>query len=221
MKRYAVIVAGGSGTRMGGEIPKQFLPLRHRPVLMYTLEAFHHFDTEIDIILVLPAAQFSYWTKLCQQHSFSVPFRLTAGGTTRFHSVRNGLERINAHDGIVGIHDGVRPLVSPETLGRCYREAEKNNSAIPVVPVIDSLRLITGTESQGVQRSDYRSVQTPQCFRYDLLYPCYKKAYREDLTDDASVFEAAGYKVNLVNGNPENIKITTPKDLRLAGCLLD
>ena len=125
MKRYAVIVAGGSGTRMGGEIPKQFLPLRHRPVLMYTLEAFHHFDTEIDIILVLPAAQFSYWTKLCQQHSFSVPFRLTAGGTTRFHSVRNGLERINAHDGIVGIHDGVRPLVSPETLGRCYREAEK------------------------------------------------------------------------------------------------
>lgn len=219
MKRYAVIVAGGSGTRMGSEIPKQFIPLRGRPLLMHTLETFYDYDPSMEIILVLPEDQFGYWNQLCGEYGWDIPFTLTAGGDTRFHSVKNGLDQIEK-DGVVGIHDGVRPFVSRETLERCYSTAEKSNSAIPVVPVTDSLRKIDEGGNKAVRRSDFRSVQTPQCFWYNVLAPCYDVGYREDFTDDASVFEAAGFKVNLVDGNPENIKITTPKDLKLAEYLL-
>ena len=220
MKRYAIIVAGGSGTRMGTEIPKQFIPLRGRPILMHTMEAFYDFDSSMELILVLPEDQFDYWNQLCAEVEWEIPFRLAAGGETRFHSVKNGLALISV-DGIVGIHDGVRPFVSKETLERCYNTAAKENSAIPVVPVTDSLRLITENGNTSVRRDDYRNVQTPQCFWYNVLAPCYDEGYRDDFTDDASVYEAAGFQVNLVEGNPENIKITTPKDLKLAEYLLD
>jgi len=219
MNRSAVIVAGGSGTRMNSDIPKQFLLLQGRPILMHTLEAFHHFDAAIDLVLVLPADQLDSWSDLCRQHSFSVPHRLTAGGETRFHSVKNGLELVSDSH-VVGIHDGVRPLVNSATLQACYNGAEENESAIPVTPVTDSLRRITPEGNQSVLRSAFRSVQTPQCFQTRLLIPCYNEGFREDFTDDASVFEAAGNKINLVEGNSQNIKITTPQDLMLAEALL-
>lgn len=219
MNRSAVIVAGGSGTRMKSEIPKQFLILQGRPVLMHTLEAFHRFDAAIDLILVLPADQLDTWSDLCRQHSFLIPHRLTAGGETRFHSVKNGLELVSdCH--VVAIHDGVRPLVDAATLKACYCGAEEYNSAIPVTSVTDSLRRITPEGNESVLRGAYRSVQTPQCFRVNLLLPCYEEGFREDFTDDASVFEAAGYKINLVDGHPTNIKITTPQDLKLAEYLI-
>ena len=219
MSRSAVIVAGGSGTRMKSSVPKQFLLLNGKPVLMHTLAAFHSFDSAIDLVLVLPADQLDHWTDLCRQHSFSIPHRLTAGGKTRFHSVKNGLDLITTSK-VVAIHDGVRPLVNAETLTACFEGAEKNKSAVPAVPVTDSLRKITLEGNESVLRGAYRSVQTPQCFRVNLLLPCYDEGFREDFTDDASVFEAAGYKINLVDGHPTNIKITTPQDLKLAEYLI-
>ena len=222
MERYAILVAGGKGLRMGGDIPKQFLPIGGKPVLMRTIEVFRQAYPDIHIILVLPASQQEYWQQLCREYAFGVPFRIADGGETRFHSVSNGLKLVpDDAEGIVGVHDGVRPFVSVETVRRCYDEAVERGAVVPVVSVVETVRQIRedGT-SVTVPRDAYKLVQTPQAFRVSLLKEAYRQPYIPAFTDDASVVEALGKPVHLVEGNRENIKITTPADIRFADGLL-
>ncbi|GHS92484.1 2-C-methyl-D-erythritol 4-phosphate cytidylyltransferase [Bacteroidia bacterium] len=219
MNKSVVIVAGGKGTRMGTDIPKQFLSLAGRPVLMHTIEVFHRFDPYMQIVLVLPLDQQDYWKELCEKYGFGLPVEITGGGETRFHSVRNGLSLV-PEGVIVGIHDGVRPLVSGEALAACYKSAEQNRAAFPVIPVIDSLRKVTPEGSIMVNRSEYFIVQTPQVFYSDLIKTAYKQPYSGWFTDDVSVFESVGGVAVEVPGNRENIKITGVLDLELAEILI-
>ena len=222
---YVIIVAGGKGLRMGGDVPKQFLPIAGRPVLMRTIERFHEYSASLTIILVLPKAQQDYWHSLCEEYGFSVPYLLADGGETRFHSVQNGLRLIpDDAEGVVGVHDGVRPFVSIEVIRRCYETARTARAVIPVVPVVETLRKIDGLGGHNVLRSDYRLVQTPQTFDIQLLKAANKQEYSDNFTDDASVVEAYfngnGNIVTMVEGNRENIKLTTPFDLRIAEVLV-
>lgn len=219
MKKFAIVVAGGSGTRMGTDIPKQFLELCGKPVLMHTIEIFHRWDNACKIILVLPESQQSFWQELCQRHGFAVPVKVVAGGDTRFFSVKNGLQQIN-DAGIVLIHDGVRPLVSSRTLDRCVDSAIANGNAIPALPVTESLRKKDGDTSIAVDRSMFFSVQTPQTFQTKQIQLAYSQEYDPIFTDDASLAEKAGFPIFMVEGNRENIKITTPEDLIFAEALL-
>ena len=222
MERYAIIVAGGKGLRMGGEIPKQFLPIGGKPVLMRTIEVFRQAYPDIHIILVLPVSQQDYWHQLCQEYNFAVPVRIADGGETRFHSVSNGLKLIpDDTDGLVGVHDGVRPFVAVETIRRCYDEAMEKGAVVPVISVVETVRQLRkdGT-SVTVPRDEYKLVQTPQTFRISLLKEAYRQPYTSFFTDDASVVEAMGKPVYLVEGNRENIKITTPADIRFVNGLL-
>ncbi|MBV5313441.1 MAG: 2-C-methyl-D-erythritol 4-phosphate cytidylyltransferase [Prolixibacteraceae bacterium] len=219
MKKFVVIVAGGSGNRMGTEIPKQFLELCGKPVLMHTLQVFHDFDPESRLILVLPAAQQKLWSDLCLKHQFLLSHQVVSGGEARFHSVKNGLSLID-DDGIVFIHDGVRPLVSTTTLSKCLETAEKSGNAIPVLPVNESLRKLDGGQNISVDRSLFFSVQTPQTFRSQQILKAFKQEFDPTFTDDASVAEKAGFSINMVEGNRENIKITTPADLIIAEAFL-
>ncbi len=223
-RRYAILVAGGKGLRMGGVVPKQFQVVAGRPVLMHTIEAFRCFDARVQIIVVLPCEQQAYWAELCEQYRFEVPFRVADGGATRFHSVQNGLALVpDEADALVAVHDGVRPLVSAAVIAACYDEAARSGGAVPVTPVVETLRhLVPAASPAGVtvNRDAYRLVQTPQTFRADLLKAAYRQPYTEAFTDDASVFEAAGNTVALVEGNRENVKLTTPFDLRVAEALL-
>ncbi len=215
---YIIIVAGGKGLRMGSEIPKQFLPIGGKPVLMRTLERFREYSKELQMILVLPKAQQDYWHQLCEGYHFNVEYMLADGGETRFHSVQNGLALVpNDSEGVVGVHDGVRPFPSVDVIRNCYETARSVKAAIPVVPVVETLRHITkGTKPRG----EYRLVQTPQCFDIQLLKAANKQPYNDGFTDDASVVEAFGFDVTLVEGNRENIKITTPFDMTIAEALL-
>lgn len=219
MKRYTIIVAGGKGERMGNDLPKQFIPINGLPILMHTIQAFYDFDPSIRFIVVLPVSQISRWNELCLQHKFSLQHKIAEGGATRFDSVKNGLALIQS-EGVIAVHDGVRPLVSNHTLQNCFSMAEAMGSAIPVEPIVESLRKITTDGSISVDRSLYRSVQTPQIFQSEILRKAYNQCYQNKFTDDASVVEALGMKVNLVEGNRENIKITTPPDLKIAAILL-
>lgn len=222
MERYAIIVAGGKGLRMGGEIPKQFLPIGGKPVLMRTIEVFRQAYPDIHIILVLPVSQQDYWQQLCLEYNFAVPVRIADGGETRFHSVSNGLKLIpDDTDGLVGVHDGVRPFVAVETIRRCYDEAMEKEAVVPVISVVETVRQLRkdGT-SVTVPRDEYKLVQTPQTFRISLLKEAYRQPYTSFFTDDASVVEAMGKPVYLVEGNRENIKITTPADIRFVNGLL-
>lgn len=221
MNKYVLIVAGGSGTRMGGEVPKQFLLLGDgHPVLKHTMEAFFAYDPQICIILILPREQEAYWKQLCMEHDVRVPHKIAHGGETRFHSVRNGLGLI--HDtGMVGVHDGVRPFVSNEVIARCYETAGIHKTAVPVIEIVETLRHLTATGSETVSRNDYRLVQTPQVFDVSLLKEAYARNYSPAFTDDASVVEALGsVPITLVEGNRENIKITAPFDLKIANGLI-
>ncbi|NPA36646.1 MAG: 2-C-methyl-D-erythritol 4-phosphate cytidylyltransferase [Chlorobi bacterium] len=220
MKRFAVIVAGGSGSRMKSNIPKQFLPAGGRPILMHTISAFKSFDASLEIILVLPASQTDYWKELCKKHDFGIEHILTTGGETRYHSVKNGLSLIN-EDSVIGIHDGVRPLVSKETLQRTYNVAEEKGNAVPVIDAFESVRQVSATSNKAIDRSSIKLVQTPQVFRYEQIKRAYASQYRKEFTDDASVAEAAGFNIVLVEGNRENIKITTPSDMKIAKALLE
>ena len=215
---YIIIVAGGKGLRMGTDIPKQFLPIGGKPVLMRTLERFREYSKELQIILVLPKAQQDYWHQLCEEYHFNVEYMLADGGETRFHSVQNGLALVpDDAEGVVGVHDGVRPFPSVDVIRNCYETARSVKAAIPVVPVVETLRHITeGTKPRG----EYRLVQTPQCFDIQLLKAANKQPYNDGFTDDASVVEAFGFDVTLVEGNRENIKITTPFDMTIAEALL-
>ncbi|GET27298.1 2-C-methyl-D-erythritol 4-phosphate cytidylyltransferase [Prolixibacter sp. NT017] len=213
--RSAIIVAGGSGSRMKSDRPKQFLDLLGKPVLMYTLEAFHRFDSSMELIVVLPAEQIPFWEQLCLNHDFVLRHRVVSGGDTRFQSVKNGLSALSDCD-LVAIHDGVRPLVSQTTINDCFAVAEKQGGAIPVLSVVESLRKGTMEESVPVDRSRYFSVQTPQVFHSSTLLKAYEQSYDPLFTDDASVVESTGFRVHLVEGNRENIKITHPVDLKIA-----
>ncbi|MBR1484355.1 MAG: 2-C-methyl-D-erythritol 4-phosphate cytidylyltransferase [Prevotella sp.] len=215
---YVIIVAGGKGLRMGGEVPKQFLPIGGLPVLMRTMMRFREYSPSLQIILVLPKDQQDYWRGLCAAHQFNMGYLLADGGRTRFHSVQNGLALIPADAaGVVGVHDGVRPFVSVDVIRRCYDMARTMKAVIPVVPVVETLRHIgEGTKP----RNEYRLVQTPQVFDLDTLREANKQPYRDSFTDDASVVESYGTPVVLVDGNRENIKITTPGDLAIAEALL-
>jgi len=237
---YVVIVAGGKGLRMGSDIPKQFLPIGGRPVLMRTLERFREYSPTLQIILVLPKAQQDYWRQLCGQYDFPLPlpsplpqqggagggsYLLANGGETRFHSVQNGLALIpDDAEGVVGVHDGVRPFPSIEVIRRCYETARTAKAVIPVIPVVETLRHISPStllpSSQTVPRGDYRLVQTPQTFDIQLLKAANRQPYNDGFTDDASVVEAYGHPITLVEGNRENIKITTPYDITVAEAII-
>ncbi len=219
MKRYAVIVAGGKGLRMGSELPKQFLCIGGKPILMHTLESFHRFDEAMQLILVLPRDHQPLWQTLCEEHAFSLPYRLADGGETRFHSVKNGLALITG-EGVVAIHDGVRPFVSSEALHRCFTTAATHHAVLPVIPIVDTVRELTVEGSRTVDRNAYKLVQTPQVFDVTLLKTAYEQPFTPFFTDDASVVEALGRTITLVEGNRENIKITTPFDLKIAEALL-
>lgn len=219
---YVVIVAGGKGLRMGGDVPKQFLLLGGKPVLMRTIERFHTFDAQLQSILVLPPDQQGYWHELCLAHHFKLPYLLADGGATRFESVRNGLALIpNDAQGVVAVHDGVRPMVSEKVIERCFAMACKTQAVIPVTPVVETLRqIMPDGASQTVNRDAYRLVQTPQTFDLQLLKQAYQQPYSTAFTDDASVVEALGIQITMVEGNKENIKITTPFDLDVCERLL-
>jgi 2-C-methyl-D-erythritol 4-phosphate cytidylyltransferase len=219
MKKHVIIVAGGSGTRMHTETPKQFLNINGKPLLFYTLKCFESYLKGIPIIVVLPEPYIDYWKSMIKKNDFSIIHQIAIGGQTRFHSVKNGLDLIK-ESCVVAIHDGVRPLVSKETLNRVFSKAEKEGNAIPVYPVNDSIRKIVSDNSEPLNRDNYRIIQTPQCFHSELLKRAYEQDYRKDFTDDASVVEALGIKINLVDGNQENIKITRPVDLKYAEALL-
>lgn len=217
MTDYIIIVAGGKGLRMGSDIPKQFLPIGGKPVLMRTIERFRHFSEALQIILVLPKAQQAYWHELCEQYQFDVPYMLADGGETRFHSVQHGLALIpDDAQGVVGVHDGVRPFPAIDVIRRCYDTARTAKAVIPVTPVVETLRHITeGTKPRG----DYRLVQTPQTFDIQLLKAANRQPFSEAFTDDASVVESYGHAITMVEGNRENIKITTSFDLAIAETL--
>ncbi len=216
---YAVIVAGGQGTRMGTAIPKQFLELQGKPVLYHTIQAFIRAVPGARIILVLPGHQISYAQMVLQSFPERIDLTIVAGGESRFHSVQNGLKGI-PEDAVVMVHDGVRPLVSEALIQKCLSHTVANGSAVPVIPVADSMRLVGNEISGPVDRSVLRIVQTPQTFRASILLPAMQQAYDSRFTDEATVVELAGYKIHLVEGEKTNLKITTPEDLLIAEALL-
>ena len=221
---YIIIVAGGKGLRMGSDIPKQFLPIGGKPVLMRTLERFRAYSSALQIILVLPQAQQDYWQQLCKDYHFEVEHQIANGGQTRFHSVQNGLALVpDDAEGVVGVHDGVRPFPSIEVIRNCYETARTAKAVIPVIPVVETVRQLISdgqVSSRTVPRDEYRLVQTPQTFDIQLLKAANEQPYNDGFTDDASVVESYGYAITLVEGNRENIKITTPYDLKIAEVLI-
>ncbi|MFV0483437.1 MAG: 2-C-methyl-D-erythritol 4-phosphate cytidylyltransferase [Bacteroidales bacterium] len=222
MNINVIVVAGGKGARMNTEVPKQFLLLRNKPILAHTIERFHLFCNTANIIVVLPKEQICTWQEYIRNRNFDIPHKFVAGGETRFHSVKNGLSKITSNTGIVMIHDGVRPLVDNATLKRCIDGAENYGAVVPARNITESLRLINDDNSTtAVDRSRYMSVQTPQTFKTSLITACYKQEYKENFTDDASVAEHAGVRVECVEGNIENIKITYPSDIKIADILYD
>jgi len=218
MKKFALIVAGGSGKRMDNEIPKQFIEISGKPILMQTLIAFLNSDPDFNFIVVLPENQIQNWKLLCQKYSFDTKHSVVAGGPTRFHSVKNGLKKING-EGVVFIHDGVRPLVSAETIGNCYKTAVEKGNALPVIAPAESIRRIVNGTNKAVDRANYFLVQTPQTFKVSLIKKAFNQDYSPKFTDDASVLENTGQKIHLVEGNRSNIKITYPVDLLIASSL--
>jgi 2-C-methyl-D-erythritol 4-phosphate cytidylyltransferase len=214
MQRSTIIVAGGSGLRLGGPVPKQFQTVKGRPLLMWTIEAFHRFDAAMPIIVVLPQAHFDIWRALCMGHRFFIEHQVVAGGEQRWHSVKAGLEEVEG-DGLVAVHDGVRPLVSNELIARCFDAADQHAAAIPVVPVVPSIREATADGSRALDRSKLLAVQTPQCFHADLLRKAFEQPYDPAFTDEATLVARLGVKVALVEGEENNIKVTNTMDMRV------
>ena len=216
--QWAIVVAAGSGSRMQTGVLKQFLELCGKPILMHTIEAFANACEGISVVLVLPAMHVAFWQELCHRYRFAQPHQIAEGGDTRFQSVKNGLSLVSG-EGLVAIHDGVRPLVSRQTIIKCFRDAGNYGNAVPVLPVVDSVREVSGQTSRMLDRSLLRLVQTPQVFDITLLKKAYGQEYSAAFTDDATVFEQAGHIIRLTEGNPENIKITTKSDLAVAEVL--
>ncbi len=220
MKEYALIVAGGKGTRIKRSLPKQFIEINRKPILLHTVEAFYRYSEKVSIVLVLPEDDFGIWDEICKKFNFNKPLLLQKGGETRFQSVRNGLDQM-AGEGLVAIHDGVRPLVSEDIIGASFRLAAIHQCAVAAVRLKESIRMTDQDNTKAVDRSRFRMIQTPQTFNLQLI----KKAYliKEDpsLTDDASVAERAGHLISLFEGSYENIKVTTAEDLIVAEALLN
>lgn len=222
MNEFVVIVAGGSGSRMKSDIPKQFIPVAGSPILMHTIRAFRTYSATISIRLILPESQFSAWNKLCVDYNFQEDYQLIAGGETRFDSVKNGLQSIQEEEGLIAVHDGVRPFVAQSTIQLGFQKAIENGSSVTCIPLKDSVRLVQPDgKNVAVNRSDYRLIQTPQTFRLDWMRTAFQTSYQSDFTDCASVLEKAGYPIHLIEGNFENIKITTPEDLIWAEAFLN
>lgn len=218
---YAIIVAGGSGTRMTSRIPKQFIDIGGKPILMHTLTAFARYNPAIKLILVLPKKDQGLWQALIAQHAFGIPHQVVDGGSSRFSSVKNGLEAIaNVAHGLVAIHDGVRPFVSPEMIERSFDIAAQYGSAIAAVGLKESIRRVVGDINSHVPRAEYQLIQTPQTFKLDLIKQAFRQEEKTFFTDDASVLEANGGQIRLYEGDYKNIKITTPEDLLWAEALL-
>lgn len=215
VNKHSIIVAGGSGKRLGGPVPKQFQTVKGKPLLMWTIEAFHRYDPTMPLIVVLPREHFDIWKALCMGHRFFIDHQVVAGGEQRYHSVKAGLEKV-AGDGLVAVHDGVRPLVSPELIGRCFDAAHRSGAAIPVVPVVPSIRETTADGSRALDRSKLLAVQTPQCFHTDLLRKAFAMPYDPAFTDEATMVERLGVKVELVEGEERNVKVTTEVDMGVA-----
>ncbi|MFC3563652.1 2-C-methyl-D-erythritol 4-phosphate cytidylyltransferase [Pedobacter jamesrossensis] len=220
MKYYAVIVAGGSGNRMQTETPKQFLLLNNLPVLMHTIKAFAHSDTQPKILVVLHQDQHNYWKRLCNEFNFNVPHQIIAGGSERFHSVQNAIDTID-EDSFVAIHDAVRPLISKQLIDNSYKKAIEIGNVIVAVQSSDSVRLSKEGQTLAIKRNEVYLVQTPQIFNIAILKAAYKQPFEASFTDDASVVEALGEKINIIDGERNNIKITYPIDLELAEMLLN
>ena len=218
-QKSVIIVAGGTGSRMNAGMPKQFLLLAGKPMLMRSIGAFSLAYPDISLVLALPASQFSAWKQLCNHHAFKIPHQLVAGGETRFHSVQNALSMING-DGLVAIHDGARPLVSESLIREVFLTASHLGNCIPVVPIRESVRIIAGDTNRAANRNDYRVVQTPQVFHATVLRKAYDQEFRESFTDDATVVESIGEVLHLVDGDPVNMKITYPYDLVAAEAML-
>lgn len=216
MKYFAIIVAGGSGTRMNAELPKQFLLLHGKPILMHTITAFAACTLKPEIILVLNIHQHQYWERLCKEYNFDIPHQLVSGGQERFHSVNNGLKAIKGN-GIVAVHDAVRPLISPELIRRCFEAAaEKGNAVVGVQPTDSIRRIDVNGRSEAINRNMVALIQTPQAFESKLLRKAYQQPFRNDFTDDASVVERMGTEIHLIEGERSNIKITFKEDMEIA-----
>ncbi|MEQ8425010.1 MAG: 2-C-methyl-D-erythritol 4-phosphate cytidylyltransferase [Cyclobacteriaceae bacterium] len=218
-KEYALIVAGGKGTRIKSKLPKQFIEINGRPILLHTLDAFFRYSEDISVILVLPEEDFPIWKSICDQFNFNKPVTLQKGGETRFQSVRNGLEKIDG-SGLVAIHDGVRPLVSEDIIGASFRLAAVHQSAVAAVRLKESIRMTDQDNTKAVDRSKFRVIQTPQTFDVSLIKKAYEMKEDLSLTDDASVAERNGHLISLFEGSYDNIKITTQEDLTIAEALL-
>jgi len=219
-QKYAVIVAGGSGKRMGNDIPKQFIEVAGKPILMHTINQFYNNDNEVQIICVLPTNQHKLWYELVDRYNFTIKHQVTKGGAERFYSVINGLKMITQNS-LIAIHDGVRPLVSSDTITKCFDLAAEKGTAIPVLQATESIRKVDNNKNQAVNRSKFFMVQTPQVFQSEILLEAYKQEYDSNFTDDASVVEKSGFDIHLVEGNVENIKITRPIDLKIAEALFN
>ena len=220
MEKYVIIVAGGSGKRMGGELPKQFLLVSGKPILMHTVESFARVSEDFKFILVLPEAYFSTWNALVEEYNFTIPVTLVSGGAERFFSVKNALAHV-PEGALVAVHDGVRPFASKETINEAFTLASEKGAAVPVIDEVDSLRRVLSGASQAVNRSEYKRVQTPQVFQSTILKNAYNQEFSCVFTDDASVVESIGHSITLTTGNVENIKITTPHELLLAEALIN
>ena len=218
MKRYVIIVAGGSGQRMGSSVPKQFLKINNDIILMKSIRAFYEYDSSIEIIIALPENQISQWGNLCAENDFTVKHTIVKGRQTRYHSVKNALEK-TGNSGIIAVHDGVRPLVSQTTIDMVYEIASINGNAIPYIDIVDSVRFVDSGANKPVDRNKYKLIQTPQAFDCRIIKQAYKQEWEEFFTDDASIVEKSGTGINLVPGNIENIKITSKIDLKIAETL--
>lgn len=221
MKFFAIIVAGGSGTRMNAPLPKQFMLLLGKPVMMHSIAAFASSPQKPEIIVVLNEQQFASWKQLCVEHQFNIPHQLVSGGITRFKSVKNAIDTIN-ETAVIAVHDAVRPLITSEIIAKAYEKALTDGNAVVAVPSKDSVRLQRISEdSQSLNRSEVFLVQTPQTFQSAVLKKAYEQEYSEEFTDDASVVERSGVSIHLLDGDPDNFKITFPSDLRIAELLLN
>lgn len=216
MEEYAVIVAGGKGSRMNQELPKQFIELQGEPILMHTLRQFYRANTAINIVLVLPEVQRVYWQQLVTQHAFDIPHQVVSGGKSRFQSVKNGLTAISSVDGLVAIHDGVRPFISEAIIKKSFAVAKTKGNAVVSMPLKDSIRHLSETGNTAMPRQDFRIIQTPQTFQLALIKAAFKTEELSTFTDDATVLEHFGHSIELIDGDYRNIKITTPEDLEVA-----
>jgi len=220
MNQYVIIVAGGSGSRMNSDVPKQYMEANRVPIIVHTIKRFFEYDKNVQVICCVHANYSDYAEGLMQKYFPYAKIKIVLGGETRFHSVKNGLAAISDDSSLVAVHDAARPLVSKETIKRCFVSAQKNNSGIPVIRVSESIRSVDENKSIAINRDNYRIVQTPQCFKTDVLQKAFEVEYNSSFTDDATVFENAGHVASLVEGNIENIKITLPSDILIAEALL-